>query len=99
MSKTYHVYIIECCDGSYYAGSTSELEQRINEHVHGLDEGAYTYPLRPVKFLWSQSFTDPDDMVEAERKLKGWTRVKKEALMRGDFHLLPGLSKKKRKKP
>lgn len=86
------VYIVECSDGSYYAGATTNLEQRVGQHNAGTFDG-YTSSRRAVKLLWSQEFTDIRDAIEAERKLKEWTRFKKEALMRGNFELLHELSR------
>ena len=86
------VYIVECSDGSYYTGATTNLAQRIGQHNVGTFDG-YTSSRRPVKLLWSQEFGDVRDAIEAERKLKKWTRAKKEALMRGDFEMLHELSR------
>ena len=86
------VYIVECSDRSYYTGATTNLEQRIGQHNTGTFDG-YTCSRRPVKLLWSQEFGDIREAIEAERKLKKWTRLKKEALMRGDFDMLHELSR------
>ena len=85
-------YILGCSDGSYYVGSTSNFEQRIGQHNAGTFDG-YTSSRRPVKLLWSQEFTDIRDAIAAERKLKKWTRAKKEAVMHGDFEMLHELSR------
>jgi predicted GIY-YIG superfamily endonuclease len=85
------VYILECADGSFYTGCTTNLEQRIGQHNAGTF-GGYTARRRPVKLLWSQEFSDIHDAIEAERKLKKWTRAKKMALMQNDFQLLHELS-------
>ncbi len=90
--KTGCVYILECSDKSYYVGSTSNLEQRIAQHNAAIF-GGYTTSRRPVKLLWSQEFSEIRYAIEAERKIKKWTRAKKEALMRGDFETLHELSK------
>jgi predicted GIY-YIG superfamily endonuclease len=85
------VYILECSDGSYYTGCTSNLEKRIQEHNEGTHQG-YTVMRRPVKLLWSEYFANIREANEAERQIKGWTRKKKEALMRDDFEMLRLLS-------
>jgi len=89
------VYILECSDGSYYTGSTSNIEKRISEHRIGTYQG-YTANRRPVKLLWSEHFSDIKYAIAAEQQIKGWTRKKKEALMRGDFETLVELSKSKK---
>ena len=83
-----HVYILQCADESYYVGSTGAgLERRVNEHNAGVHSG-YTKSRRPVVLAFSQEFDRITDAVTAERKLKGWTRAKKEALIRGDQRVL-----------
>lgn len=94
-----HVYILKCADGRYYVGSArGSLEKRVNEHNAGI-YGGYTKSRRPVTLAWSQSFANVTDAIAAERQLKGWTRVKKEALMNGDFALLRVLSKNRTEHP
>ncbi len=93
MTKTYWVYILKCSDGSYYTGSTSNLEKRISEHQNGLIKG-YTSKRFPVKLVFSEYFEDVYFAISAERQIKGWTRAKKEALINGDFELLKVLAKK-----
>ncbi|MBI5476506.1 MAG: GIY-YIG nuclease family protein [Ignavibacteriales bacterium] len=89
------VYILECSDGSYYTGSTSNIEKRLSEHHLGIYPG-YTSRKRPVKLLWSEHFSEIKFAIAAERQIKGWTRKKKEALMRGDFDTLVELSKSRK---
>jgi len=97
MGKTYWVYILKCIDGSYYTGSTSNLEKRLSEHQQGAIPG-YTNKRRPVKLVFSDYFEEVYDTISPERQIKGWTRAKKEALIKGDFELLKILAKKKWKK-
>jgi putative endonuclease len=78
------VYILECADGSYYTGCTTNIEQRIAQHETGFYDG-YTSKRRPVKLVWSEIFPDINQAIAVERQIKGWTRKKKEALIRGDF--------------
>ena len=94
-NEKYHVYILLCSDDSYYVGVTNNLERRFAEHQTGYNEKAYTYSRLPVRLVWSQGFSDPCSAIAAEKKLKGWTRVKKEALIEGRYELLPELSRKK----
>jgi len=97
MSKTYWVYILKCSDGSYYTGSSSNIEKRISEHQQGAIKG-YTSNRRPVELIFSEYFDDVHNAISAERQIKGWSRAKKEALIKGDFKLLKELAKKKWKK-
>ena len=87
------VYILRCIDGSYYTGITRrDLEERLSEHQNGVDPKSYTFSRRPVVLIWNAHFDRIDEAVETERRVKGWSRVKKEAMMRGDYNALPDLA-------
>jgi predicted GIY-YIG superfamily endonuclease len=89
-----YLYILRCADGSYYVGTTvSGLEFRLAEHQAGAF-GGYTARRRPVQLLFHQHFERLEDAAAAEQQVKGWRRDKKEALIRGDFALLPSLSRR-----
>lgn len=81
--REYFVYILHCSDHSLYAGLTTDLEIRLAEHRQGADPRAYTYRRRPLELIWSASFQDPDEAFTLERQIKGWSRAKKIALIRG----------------
>ena len=89
---TFHVYILQCSDGSYYTGHTEDLEVRLHGH-HSGEYGGYTKNRRPVKPVFSQEFPTRDQAFQIERQVKGWSRRKKEALINGRFDLLPELSR------
>ncbi len=90
-----HVYILRCADGSYYVGSARRgLERRLSEHNNGTF-GGYTSKRLPVELIWSEHFPDITDAIAVERQIKGWSRAKKEALMRGDFGSIRQLSKRR----
>ena len=91
-----HVYMLRCSDGSYYVGSArSGLDRRIGEHNEGIFRG-YTSTRRPVVLVWAQHFLIIADAVAIERQVKGWSRAKKEALIRGDYGTIQRLSKRKK---
>jgi putative endonuclease len=78
----------------YYVGSAqSGLEQRVAEHNAGSYDG-WTAKRRPEILVFAQEFETITDALAAERKLKGWGRAKKEALIRGDVDSLPSLSRR-----
>ena len=94
MSDGAYLYILQCADGSDYCGVARQgLELRIAEHNSGA-YGGYTATRRPVRLAYSQWFERITDAIAAERQVKGWSRAKKEALIRGDFEALRGLSKR-----
>jgi len=91
--KQYWTYMLRCRDGSYYVGVTSEIEIRVAKHALGLDPDAYTFRRRPVKLVYTEVFYRPDEAIHAEKRLKGWSRAKKEALVRGDWDAIRELSR------
>jgi putative endonuclease len=89
------LYVVRCADGSLYTGTTrGTLDLRVAQHNAGTFEG-YTSSRRPVVLVYSQWFDRITEAIASERKLKGWTRAKKEALIRGDFNALQYLSKRR----
>jgi len=86
-----YMYILRCADLSHYVGSTSTLEVRLAGHRSG-EGSAYTASRLPVAVVYTQEFATVYETFLAERQVKGWSRAKKEALIRGDFAALPELS-------
>ena len=91
--KKYFVYILKCADHSYYTGITSELEKRMEQHQEGRTYDGYTNTRRPVSLVWFQEFVDPTEAINKEKQIKGWSRKKKEALIKNDFKSIQKLSK------
>jgi putative endonuclease len=94
------VYILRCSDGSYYVGSTrgEDVARRLSEHQQGLHDG-YTAARLPVTLLWSGEFDRITDAIAFERQLKGWSRAKKEAVIREEWERLPDLASRPRHSP
>ena len=88
----YYVYILLCNDNSYYTGVTNDLDRRMYEHDQGVNPGCYTCKRRPLKLVFNERFTDITQAIAFEKQVKGWNRKKKEAIINGDWHLLPELS-------
>src|SRR5258708_30665293 len=91
----YFVYILLCGDNSYYTGITNDLERRLYEHENGVDPKSFTFKRRPVKLVFQEMFTEVTQAIAFEKQVKGWNRVKKEALIKGQWDLLPELSKRR----
>jgi predicted GIY-YIG superfamily endonuclease len=85
-------YIVQCRDGSYYVGSATDLEARVWQHNTPDLGAAYTRKRRPVVLVWAAEFDSVADAFAFEKRVQGWSRVKREALIRGDFDALPGLA-------
>jgi len=93
--KVSFVYILECSDGTYYTGITSNLTNRFTEHQSGKHQDSYTYLRRPVELVFNAEFTDINLAIETEKQIKKWSKAKKEALINGDYEKLPNLAKKR----
>ena len=94
----YIVYILKCSDGSYYTGSTDDINKRLWQHQQGIESTSYTYMRRPVKLVWTSEETQYYyDALRWERQIKGWSRAKKLALIRGEFNALHEIVKAERK--
>ncbi len=86
------MYILECSDGSYYTGSSNNMERRLVQHQNG--EGAkYTKNKRPVKLVYCEELAKVDEAFYREKQVQGWSRAKKKALIDGRFDDLPTLSR------
>ena len=80
----FFTYILRCADNSYYTGHTDDLHRRIDQHQSGVVRG-YTYERRPIELIWSDAFETRAEALEAEARIKGWSRTKKEALIAGNW--------------
>jgi predicted GIY-YIG superfamily endonuclease len=93
----HHVYILKCADDSYYVGMTINLERRLKEHQKGYRDSSYTSTRRPVELVWSGEMQTRADAIKVEHRIKGWTRAKKEALIRGERKGIHEIVKRERK--
>jgi predicted GIY-YIG superfamily endonuclease len=84
-------YILRCADGSYYVGSTTDIDRRLSQHQLG-EGAAYTRRRRPVELVWCAEFERVDEAYWYEKQVQGWNRRKREALIRGEYELLPELA-------
>lgn len=90
------VYMLKCADSSYYVGLAQvDLQRRVAQHNEGL-LGGYTARRRPVHLVFSQAFERYDEAIAMERRIKGWSRAKKEALIAGDWARIRELAKRRK---
>ena len=87
-----YMYILLCDNGSYYTGSTRDLEQRLEDHFSGAGAN-YTRKHKPIKLVYFEEFDRIDEAYYREKQVQGWSRKKKEALINGREEKLPELSK------
>lgn len=88
------MYILECSDGSYYVGSTKNLDQRFMQHQSGKGS-RYTSGRLPVKLVYGEEYDRVADAYFREKQVQNWSRAKREALINGNNEMLPALAKKK----
>lgn len=93
--QPFWVYILKCADASYYTGHTDALEQRLQQHHEGANPDCYTFRRRPLKLVFSETFPSREAALTAEQQIKGWSRKKKEALIRQDWAALRLLARKR----
>ena len=86
------MYILECSDGSFYVGSTLDLDLRLAQHQAG-DGANYTKKLFPVRLIYFEAFSRIDEAFYREKQVQGWSRRKKLALINSENDKLPELSK------
>lgn len=91
--KNFYVYIVKCSDESYYIGITNDIERRIEEHNSGINKKSFTFKRRPLQLVFYESFNDFQVTEIWEKKLKGWSGKKKEALIEKNWEKLKEYSK------
>ncbi|MCC6728748.1 MAG: GIY-YIG nuclease family protein [Chthonomonadales bacterium] len=82
-----HMYILECADGSYYTGSTWDLERRLREHQAGLGAN-HTAKRLPVKLVYCEHHDRVEDAFHREKQVQGWSRRKKQVLIAENYEKL-----------
>ena len=83
---SFYVYILKCRDGSYYTGHTDNIQLRMAHYQQGTFPKCYTASRLPVELVFTQQFPTREEALASERRIKGWSRKKKEAMMRGDWN-------------
>ena len=85
----WYVYIVECQNGSLYTGVTTNPKRRFKEHQHA---GSHYTSYNPAtQLVYTEEISDESTARKREAQIKGWTRKKKLALIRGDQALLKTL--------
>jgi len=79
--KEYYVYIMASKSGVLYTGITNNLYRRVYEHKMGLGS-SFTRKYRITKLVWFQEFSDIEEAIRMEKRIKGWVRRKKEELIK-----------------
>ncbi len=87
-----YMYILECADGTFYVGSTTNLRERLAQHQRG-DGAKHTMNRRPVKLVYYECFDRIDAAFAREKQVQGWSRAKKQALIERNMSELKRLAR------
>ena len=79
--KKFFVYIVECADGSYYTGYTTDIQRRLNEHNYSTRSAKYTRSRRPVKLIYSEEYNTLSEALKREHAIKKLSRKRKKDLV------------------
>ena len=80
MDHKAYMYVVECRDGSYYTGYTTDVKKRVA--VHNSGKGAkYTRARLPVKLIYVEGFDSKEEAMSAESLLKRKKRPQKESYL------------------
>ncbi|WP_188869780.1 GIY-YIG nuclease family protein [Halarchaeum rubridurum] len=78
--SVHHVYVLECADGTFYTGYTTDIERRVREHDAG--EGAkYTRGRTPVELRYTETYESKSAAMSREYEIKQLSRAQKERLI------------------
>jgi predicted GIY-YIG superfamily endonuclease len=86
--------MLHCRGGYLYVGHTDDLERRMDQHERGILPG-FVRAHSPFQIVWSCEFPTRYEALAMERRVKGWGRAKKLALVRGDWESISALAKAK----
>jgi putative endonuclease len=92
---TAYTYILRCSDGTFYAGSTWDLDRRMVTHTQGLGSD-YTSCRLPVELVWFAEFNRIDEAFGLEKRIQGWNHAKRLAFIEGGFDAVKGWSARER---
>jgi predicted GIY-YIG superfamily endonuclease len=93
--KPFYVYMLRCANKAFYVGHTDDLDRRLAQHNEGMG-GEYTAEHRPVELVWFAEMPTRHEAFLRERQIKGWTRGKKKALIRGDWERIHDFARRQR---
>ena len=78
-----YTYILRLANGQYYVGSTHNLQLRLERHNNGTTRFSHIH--LPFELVYYEEYEHHDDAIKREHQLKGWSRVKKEKLITGEW--------------
>jgi predicted GIY-YIG superfamily endonuclease len=89
----FYVYMLRCFDGTFYVGHTDNIDRRIAEHKQGIGS-SYTKKKLPIELVYVELCSSRSEALVTEHKIKKWSCIKKEALIKNNWDLLKTVCKK-----
>jgi predicted GIY-YIG superfamily endonuclease len=87
----YFAYILRNIHNRLYVGHTDNLQRRLKDHSDGAHGAKFIKDYGGFTLVYTETFGTRAETMKREKQLKGWTRAKKEALIKGDMDLLKKL--------
>ena len=81
MNSSWYIYIVECCDGSFYTGITTDIDRRVLEHNFSFKAAKYTRSRRPVRLVYKESVSNRSEASKREYSIKRLKRKNKSSLI------------------
>ena len=79
--KTWYLYVLQCSDGTYYTGVTTDMKRRLYEHNNSNRGSKYTRARRPVKLIYFSEHESRSFAQKAEHRFKKLTRTQKQGVI------------------
>ncbi len=76
----WYVYILLCKDGSFYTGSSNDVERRFLVHLSGKGS-KYTRSHKPIKIVYQEELPTKSVALKRELEIKAWSREQKLAFL------------------
>lgn len=80
--SSWYVYMLQCADGSFYTGITTDVERRLHEHNHLNTAAKYTRARRPVHLVHQEESPSRSEAAKREYEIKQYNRNKKLKLIK-----------------
>jgi len=81
VNSSWYIYIVECCDGSFYTGITTDIDRRVLEHNFSFKAAKYTRSRRPVRLVYKESVSNRSEASKREYQIKKMKRKNKQTLI------------------
>ena len=81
--KVYYIYMLECSNGAYYTGYTTDIVRRYEEHQAGSEKCKYTrsFPPKRIAACW-KLYASLSEALKLEKRIKGLSKSEKNALIK-----------------